>query len=157
MTRKTYIYWAIPSFTALSCLPSLFAGILPNLVATIIAAIMILLCWAIIWLRFFQSKALRPEFAILSILPMLIYVLTRVAPAGSFEYFISPTWQNAYFFLWLTSGIVVYYSFEPSLIEREALNGSRDPVRRIMTVVTGVYIISSLLSTNRSIFGMLAN
>lgn len=156
MERKTYIYWAIPSFTLLSCVPSLFSGLLPSLAAIIISALVVLLCWSITWLRFYQSKALRPEFAILSILPMLIYILTRTTAAESFEYFISPTWQNAYFFIWLASGIVLFYSFAPSLEERGSLKGARDSVRSIMTLVTAVYIISSLFSTNRAIFGILA-
>jgi len=155
MKRKTYIYWAIPSFTALSCVSSLFAGILPTLPALIVAVLLIILCWSLIWLRFYQSKALRPEFSILAIVPMLIYVLTRIVPAESYEYFLHPTWQNAYFFLWVTSGIVISYSFAPSIAEREELEGKRDPVRMILLTVTCAYIVTSWFATNNAIFGIL--
>ena len=98
MDRRTYIYWALPLFVLLSC-GKLLGTTIGSLGALVVAGILMIVAWGVVWLRLYRSHVLRPEFAILSILPYAIYYIYRYS--GSTIMQESPVYQNLYALTWL--------------------------------------------------------
>ncbi len=121
MTRRTYIYCAIPLFTLLSCGASLVQMLGPML-ALFIGLLLGTTAWGFVWARFYASRCYRPEFAILGVLPQLIFfALMYAGQTGAEGAFAAPMWQNIYFLLFLASMVVQILSLRP---------GSQDEPRR---------------------------
>ncbi len=113
MKRQTYIYWAIPLFTLLGCGAS-FVNLLGAMGALLLGSLLVLLTWAVVWMRFYGSGRTRPEFAVLAILPQLLFfVLVAMNETGENAAFAAPAWQNLYFLLFLASMVVQILSLRP--------------------------------------------
>ncbi len=113
MTRRTYIYCAIPLFTLLGCGAS-YVHMLGSTAALILGAALALPTWGLVWARLYATGRLRPEFAILSILPQLIFFLLVFAgQTAQTSDFVAPMWQNIYFILTLAAMAIQMVSLRP--------------------------------------------
>ncbi len=121
MPRRLYIYWAVPLFTLLGCGVS-FVQFMGTGAALALGTALALAAWGLLWMRLYDNKALRPEFAVLGILPQLcFFVLMFSGQVGESGAFAAPLWQNFYFLLVLASMAVQMTSLRP---------GSKDEARR---------------------------
>ena len=105
MKRLHFIYAAAPLTVALNAVPGMLGGIWRMVVAGILAVLL----WAVVWLRVYTNKRLRPEFAVLAIIPALAYHILAAAGPQYAATFSTPGWQNFNFFLWL-AGILSLYA-----------------------------------------------
>ncbi len=113
MTRRTYIYCAIPLFTLLGCGAS-FVHMLGSLGALVLGVLLALPAWGLVWSRLYSSGRLRPEFAVLSVLPQLLFFLLAYSgQTGANGAFAAPMWQNLYFLLMLAAMAVQMVSLRP--------------------------------------------
>ncbi len=127
MTRRHYIYWSIPLFTLLGCGAS-FIHVLGNTAALVLGLLLALPAWGLVWVRLYGNGRLRPEFAVLSVLPQLIFfLLTYAGQTGAQGAFAGPMWQNLYFLLVLASMAVQMASLRPGP-EDDNLRSSKDPL-----------------------------
>ncbi len=126
MTRRTYIHCAIPLFTLLGCGASMVHTLGPT-VALIVAALLALPTWGLVWARLFSNGYLRPEFAVLSFLPQLSFFILcysgQIGPEGAFA---APMWQNLYFLAALAAMAVQIVSLRPGQ-EDEQRRPMQDP------------------------------
>lgn len=139
MPRRTYIYLALPLFVLLSCGQMLEAW-LGATGALLVATLLILLAWGVVWLRFYSMKY-RPEFAVLSVLPQGIYFVSRYAGTHCFEE--SPALQNLYALTWLGFAGVSIMSMRSSSAEKGALPARKDPVFLLMAPLILLYSAST--------------
>ncbi len=113
MKRINYIYCAVPLFTLLGCGAS-FVQLLGSTVALVLGMVLALPAWGLVWVRLYESGRLRPEFAVLSVLPQLIFfALMFAGQTGAEGAFASPAWQNLYFILILAAMWVQMVSLRP--------------------------------------------
>ncbi len=113
MKRNTYIYCAVPLFTLLGCGAS-FVNLLGSMTALILGMALTLPAWGLVWARLYESGRLRPEIAVLSVLPQLIFFgLMAAGQTGENGAFASPMWQNIYFLLTLAAMAVQMVSLRP--------------------------------------------
>lgn len=146
MKRLSYIYSASLLTVALNTLPGMLEGT-SRIVAASVLAIGL---WAVTWLRVYTNKKLRPEFAILSILPALSFHIFSGAGREYLALFASPGWQNFNFFLWLASAWVIIRALLPTPEEYRG-RMAKDSVFIFMTIITIVYTTSCWMATH-SIF-----
>ncbi len=126
MQRRNYIYCAIPLFTLLACGAS-FEHMFGALMSLIIGMVLAALAWGLVWSRLYASGRLRPEFAVLSVLPQLIFfALMYSGQTGAEGAFAAPLWQNLYFLLTLAAMAVQMVSLRPTPQE-EQRRPSQDP------------------------------
>ncbi len=126
MTRRRYIYCAIPLFTLLGCGTSL-VHLLGATAALIVGVALALPAWGLVWARLYDSRRLRPEFAVLSVLPQLIFFLLVFAGhTAQNNAFSAPLWQNLYFLLTLAAMAVQMVSLRPGS-QDEQLRSAQDP------------------------------
>lgn len=114
MDRRTYIYWAFPLFVLLSC-GHMLCTALGELGGFIVGVVAILVAWGVVWLRLYSSKLMRPEFAVLSVLPFALYFICRYMGSALFQE--SPVWQNLYALTWLGFVIVGLISMRRGAME----------------------------------------
>ncbi len=113
MTRRIYIYWAIPLFTLLGCGAS-FVHLLGATGALVLGLLLALPAWGLVWGRLYATGRLRPEFAILSVLPQLLFFLLMfTGQTGAEGPYAAPMWQNIYFVLTLAAVAVQIMSLRP--------------------------------------------
>lgn len=146
MKRLSYIYSASVLTVALNTLPGMLEGTFRIAAASALA----LGLWAVTWMRVYTNKKLRPEFAILSILPALSYHIFSGAGREYLALFSSPGWQNFNFFLWLASAWVVIRALLPTPEEYKG-RLAKDSVFIFMTIISIVYTASCWMTTH-SIF-----
>ena len=100
MKRLNYICCSCPLLLALDVLPP-FCGAAWGLLPAAAAALAL---WAVVWVRLYAGKRLRPEFSLLCVLPQMLYYalhyLQQSDPAAAAE-FSGSVWQNLYFVAWL--------------------------------------------------------
>ncbi len=134
MTRRTYIYWAVPLFTLLGC-GATFVHQLGSSVALMLGMLLALPAWGLVWARLYNSGRLRPEFAILSVLPQLIFFLLCFSgQTGASGAFAAPMWQNLYFVLTLAAMAVQVVSLLPGP-QDEQRRPTQDPPFIFLTVL----------------------
>ncbi len=134
MTRRLYIYWALPLFTLLSC-GTTFVYKLGNMPALILGMLLALPAWGLVWVRLYSSGRLRPEFAVLSVLPQLIFFLLMYSgQTGAEGAFAAPMWQNLYFLSSLAAMAVQIVSLLPGP-QDERRRPSQDPPFIFLTVL----------------------
>ncbi len=142
MKRQTYIYWAVPLFTLLGCggaFESLF-GPLGMLVA---GSLLTLLTWGVVWMRLYTAQLARPEFAVLAILPQLLYfVMVAMGETGAGTPFSAPAWQNLYFLLFVAAMVMQSLSFRAAPGDET----SKSPKDRVFLILTVLIIANGLLS-----------
>ena len=131
MTRRTYIYWALPLFALLSCGPMLGSGAVGSLGVLLAASVAILVAWGVMWLRLYGLfPNSRPEFAVLGVLPHAIYYASRYFGIQAFAQ--SPAWQNLYALTWLGFAGVGIVSMR---------QGVRDGAPRLRTSQDAVFLL----------------
>ena len=143
MKRLQYIYSAAPLTVALNAIPSMLDGAWRIAAAIVLALVL----WTVTWFRVYTNKKLRPEFAILVIVPALSFHVIQAAGADYIEAFRTPALQNFNFFLWLAATWVTIRAFMPTSQEYSG-RVARDSVFIFMTIITVVYHLSSWASTH---------
>ncbi len=134
MLRRTYIYWAIPLFTLLGC-GTTFTNMLGGTAALILGALLALPAWGLVWARLYASGRLRPEFAILSVLPQFLFFLLNFSgQTGAAGAFSAPMWQNLYFLLMLVSMAIQIVSLLPGP-QDEQRRPAQDPSFIFLTIL----------------------
>ncbi len=134
MKRQTYIYWAVPLFTLLGCGAS-FEALFGATGALVAGSLITLLTWGVVWMRLYTGNRIRPEFAVLSILPQLLFfVLVAMGETGASGAFAAPAWQNLYFLLFVASMVMQVLSLRPGHGD-EARKTTDDPAFIILTVL----------------------
>ena len=146
MKRLSYIYCAAPLMVALNTLPGMLDGTW-RIAAALVLAVGL---WSVTWLRVYANKKLRPEFAILVMLPGLCYHAIQAAGSEYIQAFSSPGFQNLNFFLWVAATIVTLRALLPTLQEYSGPR-SRDSVFIFMTIITIVYNFSSWAATHTTL------
>lgn len=141
MSRRTYIYLALPLFILLSCGQLLGAWLGP-LWALVVAAGLIIVAWGAVWLRLYGLKY-RPEFAVLSVLPHGIYFVSRYAGTSLFEE--SPALQNLYALTWVGFAGISIASMRSGACDTQALPAGKDPVFLLMIPLILLYSISTFI------------
>ncbi len=142
MQRRHYIYWAIPLFTLLGC-GGAFVQFLGAGMALAVGTVLALAAWGLLWLRLYDNKSLRPEFAVLGVLPQLIFfALTFAGQVGETGAFAAPMWQNLYFVLVLAAIWVQMASLRPGT-QDEKRRPAQDPLFIFLSVLV---IANGLLS-----------
>ena len=67
MTRLKFIYIVAPLTVALNALPGFLEGGW-RVAAAVLLAVAV---WAVVWIRVYSTGKLRPEFAILAVIPVV--------------------------------------------------------------------------------------
>jgi hypothetical protein len=112
-----------------------------------VAIALALALWSVTWFRVYANKKLRPEFAILVILPALSFHVVQSSGPDYVEAFSTPALQNFNFFLWLAAMWVTIRALMPTPQEYIG-RVARDSVFIFMTIITVVYHFSSWASTH---------
>lgn len=149
MKRLNYIYWGVPLFVLLSC-GSLITGVLGTsglMLAVVIPLIVV--TWGVVWMRLYTGGRLRPEFAILSVLPHSVYYLTCYFGSTVFT---DPTWQNMFGLMWLAFIFIMLISLRPGRMDDRHERVARDRTFILMTILTLVYAWSTFADFANQIF-----
>lgn len=149
MKRLNYIYAAVPLFVLLSC-GSLITGLLgTSALMMAVVSLFIVAAWGVVWVRLYTGCRLRPEFAILSVLPHSIYYLTLFL--GS-KLFTDPTWQNMYGLCWLAFVAVMLISLRPARPDDKHERMAQDKTFIMMAILTLIYAWSTMASFALQLF-----
>lgn len=143
MKRLNFIYLAAPLTVALNAVPACLEGVWRMISAVLLG----LTLWAVVWIRLYKTGKLRPEFAVITIIPPLcFYALTAAGPeyAATFK---TVGWQNFNFFLWLGSIFVMIRALLPTQDEYKGKLAA-DSVFIFMSIITTVYGISCWANTH---------
>ena len=143
MKRLHYIYCAAPLTVALNAIPVMLDGMWRVVVAVVLA----LALWTVTWFRVYVNKKIRPEFAIMVIVPALSFHVIQSLGIEYVEAFRTPVLQNFNFFLWLAAMWVTIRALMPTSLEYTG-RVARDSVFIFMTIITVVYHLSSWASTH---------
>ena len=143
MKRLSFIYAAAPLTVALNTLP----GMLDGAWRVILAGFLAIALWAVVWVRVYTNKKLRPEFAILIILPALCHHILGACNPEFAATFQTPGWQNFNFFLWLASIIVMIRALLPTPREHKGRLAS-DSVFIFMSIISVTYGLSCWMTTH---------
>lgn len=149
MNRLTYIYWVLPLFALLGCGPSL-VGLMGAGWALAVAIPLILLAWGAVWMRLYGTGLLRPEAAVLTVLPHSIYFIA--AYSGTSFFTTAPAAQNLYALSWLAFAIVIILSMRTAKTDGKQLRPSKDAVFILMALVTIAYSFGAMASYALSLF-----
>lgn len=149
MKRLNYIYWAVPLYVILSC-GSLLTGLLGNGVLMLVVAFtLIVVTWGVVWMRLFTGGRMRPEFAILSVLPHSAYYLAKYFESRLFT---DMNWQNVYGFSWLAFAAVIIISLRPGRSDERRERVAKDRTFILMSILTVAYTISTFSSFANQLF-----
>lgn len=140
MERRTYIYLATPLLVFLSC-GRLLEAQLGATWALVVAAALILPTWGIVWARLYRAQMLRPEFAVLSILPHSIYFISKQADTALFAQ--SPACQNLYALTWLAFAGVSMASVSTGRGDTPARRPLQDPVFLLLGFLILIYTVTT--------------
>lgn len=157
MKRLTYIYLSAPLALALNNVPQLCGAWQWQLVC---AAALAVGLWAVVWLRLYENKRLRPEFSMLAVLPQAafygLFNLKHFAPAAAEPLVTSPFWSNMYFFLWCGACVAGIRALlgGPSEEKRPAKN---DPLFLLMSILTIAFCIAAWAGTAPLLFTLSAS
>ena len=109
----------------------------------LLIAPIILLTWGVVWMRLFGLNNMRPEFAILTVIPQSIYFMVK--SSGS-EIMLQPVWQNLYFILWVLFCIIIIMSLRPGHKSDEKMPVVKDQTFIMMSILTVIYAFTTWLS-----------
>lgn len=138
MNRRLYIYWALPLFVLLGCGRNLAWLVGSGALMLAIALPLILLTWGVVWLRLYRSKLLRPELAVLAILPQSLYF------AAKYTGFHANTHSQTLFVLaWLGFAFVVIESMRTGEGEPPK-RASKDAVFLLMCAAVVLYASTTM-------------
>lgn len=144
MKRLTYIYCIAPLTVALNTLPGMLGIGYPGLIVAVVLAVAV---WALVWFRIYHTGRLRPEFAVLTVVPVLSYYFIQAAGVEYIQIFNSPIIQNFNFLLWLGSIFVYIRSFLPAPQEYRGRLAT-DSVFIFMSIISTVYGLSCWATTH---------
>ncbi len=134
MTRRNYILWAIPLFTLLSC-GATFVNMMGSTAALILGLLLALPAWGLVWARLYASGRLRPEFALLAVLPQIFFFLLMFSEQARTDGTLTaPLWQNIYFLLTLAAIAVQIVSLRPGP-QDEQRRPAQDPPFIFLTIL----------------------
>ncbi len=143
MKRLTFIYLAAPLNVALNTIPGMLGG-----TWQMISAIMLgLVLWSVVWLRVYANGKIRPEFAVLSVLPAVSCQIIQSAGEEYITMFNTVGWQNLNFFLWLAAIFVNIRALLPTPAEYRGRLAA-DSVLIFMSIITTVYCLSCWATTH---------
>lgn len=143
MNRRTYIYLAVPLFVLLSC-GQMFINTLGITWASLLAYVFIIAAWGVVWMRLYSTKLLRPEFAMLTILPHSIYFISKQVDTHIFEQ--EPMWQNLYMLTWIAFAWVSIRSIRSTGIDTPRLQPMRkDPIFLLLVPLILLYTVSTFV------------
>lgn len=128
--RLTYIFSALPLLVLLNNIPFFFGGIWQIVVAGILA----LALWGVVWMRLYATRRLRPEFAVLFVLPQTLAYIILFAGKEDTAYLLTPMVQNLYFLLWMGTVFTGIKSVAAGPWEMPA-KGNKDTLYIVMTVL----------------------
>lgn len=143
MERRTYIYLATPLFILLSC-GTAMESMLGATGALAAASVLSIVAWGVVWMRLYKMQRLRPEFAVLSILPLIIYYIDRYSETHLFAD--SPSWQNLYALTWVGFIWVAIASMRQGVCDTPARPLGKDPVFLLMMPLTLLYAASTFIN-----------
>lgn len=146
MKRLNFIYAAAPLTVALNALPGMLDGVWRMMLAGVLAVAL----WAVLWLRIYTNKKLRPEFAVLVMIPALSHHILEAAGPEYASTFHTPGWQNFNFFLWVASIVVTIRALLPTPQEYKGRLAA-DSVFIFMTIISVVYGLSCWMTTHVTI------
>lgn len=149
MNRLKYIYLSVPLFVLLSC-GSLLTGILGT--GWILAAAitpLILITWGVVWMRLYSTGGVRPEFAILTVLPHSVYYLVKASGSRILH---EAAWQNAYALVWIAFAVVYIMSLRPRHKEDTPRPIAKDQIFLMMCILTIIYSGYTFLSFAAELF-----
>lgn len=147
MKRLSFIYFAAPLTVALNTLPGMLDGVWRVVVAVVLALVL----WGVVWMRCFTNKKVRPEFAVLAVVPATSYHLLRAAGPEYLAAFSTPGWQNFNFILWLAAIVVTIRALLPTPEEYKGRMAS-DSVLIFMSIITTMYGLSCWVTTHASLY-----
>lgn len=148
MKRLTYIYWLLPLLVLLSCGDSLIALIGAG-GALAVAIPLILVVWGLVWMRLYSTGLLRPETAVLAILPQSIYYMARYTGT---DFFTAPAAQNLYALSWLTFVAVIIMSMKPAAADGKPKRLAQDATFILMCLVTIAYSFATMATYALTLF-----
>lgn len=141
MKRLAYIYCAAPLGLALNNVPRLLGQPWQSAAAAALAVGL----WAVVWMRLYTNRRLRPEFSLLAVLPQLAFYtlsyLQETLPEAA-EAFATPFWSNLYFFMWVGVCIVGVCALLPQPQEK-AQQPHRDVLFLLMSILTLAFCIAA--------------
>ncbi|MBE6419731.1 MAG: hypothetical protein E7031_06315 [Akkermansiaceae bacterium] len=143
MNRLKYLYWLTPLMVLLSCGRMLTDMLGTGWLLWLVIAPAILLTWGIVWVRLYNNgkPILRPEFAILSILPQSIYFLAKTAQTDILQHY---AWQNIYVVCWVAFVAVVILSLKPKHTQDRNVPPTQDLIFCMMCILTVVYAFTTM-------------
>lgn len=150
MRRLHFIYCAAPLALALNNVPLLLEGGW-RLVA---AAALAVGLWAVLWMRLYTNRKLRPEFSLLGVLPQLSFYslqTLQTQQAEAAQAFQAPFWANLYFFLWCGACLAALSALRPAP-EEEALPIKRDPLFLFTAILTIAFCFAAWAGSAPSLF-----
>ena len=103
----------------------------------------ILMTWGVVWIRLFGLNNMRPEFAILTIIPQSIYFIAK--SSGS-EMMQQPAWQNLYAILWIVFCIIIIKSLRPEHKTDKKMPLVKDQTFIMMSILTVIYAFTTWVS-----------
>ncbi len=153
MKRLTYIYLLIPLYTALS-----FIGTAQRFLgaygALALGGALCLAVWAIVWLRLYRAGKIRPEFAVLSVLPTLSYLILNVVGEEARAALSSPAWQNIYFSEWVAEAVVLILSLRRDKCDGEPRKWTQDATLHLTSIFVILYTVWTWSATAARLFAI---
>ena len=146
MNRLKFIYLAAPLTVALNTLPGMVEGVWRIVAAAVIALVL----WAVVWIRIYHNGKLRPEYAVLAVVPAVCFHILQGAGPDYLATFSTPGWQNFNFFLWLASRFVIIRALQPTTDEYKGRMAA-DSVLIFMSIVTTAYSLACWAMTHATL------
>ena len=143
MNRLKYIYWLAVLMILLSCGRMLTDFLGTGWLLWLIVAPIILMTWGVVWIRLFGLNNMRPEFAILTIMPQSIYFMAKSADT---ELMHQPVWQNVYVVLWVLFCIIIIMSLRPEHKSDKKMPLAKDQIFIMMSILTVIYAVTTMAS-----------
>lgn len=141
MNRLKYIYWITPLFILLSCGRMLTGVLGTGWLMALVLLPFILLTWGIVWMRLYGMNKLRPEFAILSILPQSVYFVAKGTGTTILH---QAEWQNLYAMSWIAFAVIIILSLRPGDKSDTKTTLSKDHIFIMMSILTVVYAFTTM-------------
>lgn len=142
MSRQTYIYTLLPVLMLLNSGASL-GRLCGTTWALAIGAVLVLLCWMLVWMRLYQAQArigVRPEFSTLAILPQAAFFALNAAGAEVAAPFAEGPWPGIYLLLWCASAWIILTSLSPKG-DGQKVSAFKDPT----SLIAGAFVLLSTI------------
>lgn len=152
MKRLTYIFWLAPLLVLLSCGQLIFSLLGNTILMLIVVSLLIIITWGVVWMRLYTAGRLRPEFAILSILPHSVYYYASYYQSKLFQ---EMAWQNVYGFIWLAFLIIIVISLRPGKLDGKRIKVAKDSTFILTSILTLLYTVSTFNGFAAKLFNII--